>query len=193
MNDDYLWDRTGEPDKEVQDLEEVLGTLRYQPRPLSLPATTSISRRRSFVPGLAIAATIALLVLAATLWLRFHRAPAPNQVVRQSAPNSNLPLPKSSPRENVEQEAALPKVRPRIPIQHKDSTAVPALAKNQQRHRQLLIREAETARLEREQAAAVKEQLFVALRLTSAKLNVAQRKTQGVPSPGTIRNQHKIG
>ena len=34
MNDDYLWDRTGEPDPEIQQLEEVLGTLRYQPRAL---------------------------------------------------------------------------------------------------------------------------------------------------------------
>ena len=34
MNDDYLWDRTGEPDPEIQELEEVLGTLRYQPQPL---------------------------------------------------------------------------------------------------------------------------------------------------------------
>ena len=37
MNDDYLWDKSGEPDPEVQKLEEILGTLRYQPRPLNLP------------------------------------------------------------------------------------------------------------------------------------------------------------
>ena len=38
MNDDYLWDRTGEPDPEIQQLEEILGTLRYQPQPLAIPA-----------------------------------------------------------------------------------------------------------------------------------------------------------
>src|SRR6266545_7807215 len=34
IDSDYLWDRTGEPDPEIQELEEILGTLRYQPRPL---------------------------------------------------------------------------------------------------------------------------------------------------------------
>ena len=38
---DYLWDKTGEPDPEVQELEEILGTLRYQPRPLEIPAGCS--------------------------------------------------------------------------------------------------------------------------------------------------------
>jgi hypothetical protein len=40
---------------------------------------------------------------------------------------------------------------------------------------------------------AEKEQVLVALRLVSAKLNLAQRKTQGFPQLNTIRNQHKIG
>ena len=37
---DYLWDKTGEPDPEIQQLEEILGTLRYQPR-----------RSQSFAPS----------------------------------------------------------------------------------------------------------------------------------------------
>src|ERR1051325_9831840 len=70
MNDNYRWDRTGEPDTEVQQLEELLGTLRYQPRPLEFPATMSVTRRRTFIP-LTIAAAIALLVIGAGLWIRF--------------------------------------------------------------------------------------------------------------------------
>ena len=42
---DYLWDKTGEPDPEVQELEEILGTLRYQPRPLDIPAGLQVGRR----------------------------------------------------------------------------------------------------------------------------------------------------
>jgi len=61
---DYLWDKTGEPDPEIQQLEEILGTLRYQPRPLEIPAGLHIDRRRSFLRShaapLAIAATVAL-------------------------------------------------------------------------------------------------------------------------------------
>ena len=31
MNDDYLWNGTGEPDPEIQKLESVLGRLRHDP------------------------------------------------------------------------------------------------------------------------------------------------------------------
>ena len=40
---------------------------------------------------------------------------------------------------------------------------------------------------------AEKEQVLIALRLVSAKLNLAQRRTQGGPALNIIRNQHKIG
>ena len=39
MNENYLWDRSGEPDPEVQNLEQILGSLRYQPRPQRFPIT----------------------------------------------------------------------------------------------------------------------------------------------------------
>ena len=43
-----------------------------------------------------------------------------------------------------------------------------------------------------EEELAQKEQVLVALRLVSVKLNLAQRKAQGLPPVNTIRN-HKIG
>jgi hypothetical protein len=43
MKEDYLWDRSGEPDPELQKLDEILGTLRYQPQPLSSWVFGSIS------------------------------------------------------------------------------------------------------------------------------------------------------
>ena len=64
MNEDYLWDKSGAPDPEIQQLEEILGTLRYQPQPLRL------ARRRNYVALLAIAATVAVALLAGGLWLR---------------------------------------------------------------------------------------------------------------------------
>ena len=42
IDGDYLWDKTGEPDPEIQQLEEILGTLRYQPRPLEIPEEIQI-------------------------------------------------------------------------------------------------------------------------------------------------------
>jgi hypothetical protein len=44
-----------------------------------------------------------------------------------------------------------------------------------------------------EEELAQKEQVLIALRLVSAKLNLAQRKAQGLPQVNAIRNQHKIG
>src|SRR6266850_5370843 len=69
MNDDYLWDKSGEPDPEVQQLEEILGTLRYEHRALEIPSQPT-GRRHSYFPILAIAAIIALAVVAGGLWLR---------------------------------------------------------------------------------------------------------------------------
>ncbi len=49
MNDDYLWDRTGEPDPEIQQLEQALGTLRHQPQRFEIPASLMVARKRSRV------------------------------------------------------------------------------------------------------------------------------------------------
>ena len=73
MKDDYLWDKTGQPDPEIQKLEEILATLRYQPKPLGLP----VSRRRSYFPLLAIAASLLLALLAGGIWLRVRNQSVP--------------------------------------------------------------------------------------------------------------------
>lgn len=67
MNDDYLWDKSGEPDPEIQKLEEMLGTLRYQPQALKLP------RRRNYLALLAVAATVVMALLAGAVWTQIQR------------------------------------------------------------------------------------------------------------------------
>jgi negative regulator of sigma E activity len=71
MNDDYLWDKSGEPDPQIQQLEEILGTLRHQPQPLNLP------RRRNYLALLAIAATVVMALLAGGLWTQI-KSPNPS-------------------------------------------------------------------------------------------------------------------
>jgi hypothetical protein len=96
MNDDYLWDKSGEPDPQIQQLEEILGTLRYQPRPLSLP-----QRQRNYLrPLLAIAATVVIALLAGGLWLQVEKGEAsiPAIALENSAPvRIQAPWPESSP------------------------------------------------------------------------------------------------
>src|SRR5262245_56570504 len=69
MNDDYLWDKTGEPDPQIKQLEEILGTLRYKPQPLEIPKDLPSLKRRNFFPWAAIAATLLLALLAGGIWL----------------------------------------------------------------------------------------------------------------------------
>src|ERR1700730_11221745 len=68
MRDEYLWDRSGEPDPEIQKLEEVLGRLRSKQSP---PQWSEKSRVRT-IPERgrwrgAIAAGVVLIIAAS--WL----------------------------------------------------------------------------------------------------------------------------
>ena len=71
MNDDYLWDRSGEPDSEIVHLEGVLGKLCWS-KPLALGLPSASVRRRW--PLLSMAAAAALLLAAgATRYVRTTR------------------------------------------------------------------------------------------------------------------------
>src|SRR6266851_3093928 len=184
MDNNYLWDRSGEIDPDIQQLEETLGALRYQPQPLRIPTSLQIRRRRSFYPLLAIAAAIALVAIALGLWFAFkqHQVTLPLDV-RQNAQPVPMQIEKQLPQPK---HAALnPGANP---------------VRSQKRHREpthaLLARSKVRAPAPpplTPAELAEKEQVLVALRLVSFKLNVAQRKAQGLPAPNSIRNQHKIG
>lgn len=70
MSDDYLWDKSGEPDPEVEQLEQLLGNLRYRrkPGPLPLPQRAPIRPRRFDSPTLAAVAAVLLMMVAAGVW-----------------------------------------------------------------------------------------------------------------------------
>src|SRR6185369_7624069 len=90
---DYLWDRTGEPDPEIQELERVLGALRYQPRPLEIPAGLAPARKNTFGPRfLAIAATIAIMLLGVGLWFGLQKTKT-GEVANVNKSVTNVPSP----------------------------------------------------------------------------------------------------
>jgi len=190
MNDNYLWDRTGEPDPEIQKLEELLGELRYQPQPLQIPANITVGRKRSFFVPMTIAAAIIMVAILSALWFQFSRKPdAPPLQSKQDAPvtPTNVPQPDSSQEQKTVTLKDEPEEqKPRRQL-NRNLLALNKRAVNK--------REVSAPRLTPEELAE-KEQVLVALRLVSAKLNLAQRKTVGAPqttSPNIIRNQHKIG
>jgi hypothetical protein len=69
MKDDYLWDGTGEPDPDIQQLEQTLSRFRYQPEPLKRAFDQQFpARRANWWPKLAAAAAIVLMALVG-LWI----------------------------------------------------------------------------------------------------------------------------
>jgi len=77
MNDDYLWDRSGEPDPEVDRLEQVLGKYRYQAKPLSPAVHSPWYQRRTGWIRVAAAAAAILIVCAAVWILKIQKATLP--------------------------------------------------------------------------------------------------------------------
>jgi hypothetical protein len=190
MNDNYLWDRSGEPDPEIQKLEEILGTLRYQPRGLEIPPHIQIGRHRNFFPAMAIAAAIALLAVLVGVWL-FNRRQAP-AFEAENTPPIDRPLSSAPPATNTDDQNAIVTVvkSPKQTGVQKQREAPRNLqARNQSSFNRTVVRQPTLTPEE----LAEKRQVLVALRLVSAKLNLAQRRTQGAPQLNTIRNQHKIG
>ncbi|HET6980141.1 MAG TPA: hypothetical protein VFI24_27660 [Pyrinomonadaceae bacterium] len=178
MNDDYLWDKSGEPDPQVQQLEEILGTLRYQPKPLEIPEDLPRSRKRNHFPWLAIAAAVLLAIFAGGLWFSMRsRGEAPAREARATPPApvkevtpDGTAAPKSpelKPEPRKEEVVALHKHRPK--------STVPALSKQ-----------------EREEALMAKEQMMLALRVATEKLSLVHKKTQNQNS-NQIKNQHRVG
>jgi len=191
MSEEYLWDKSGEPDPEIQQLEQILGSLRYQPSALELPTETVTEHRKSYLPLLAIAATLVLTVFAGLLWFSLHnRAPKTGvtKVVTPAVPEvSPKVIPNVMPKSDTTSDTT-------SPSEKKQSTAQATVPRS---NKQFVARDIRRVHkpevVPTEEALHAKEQLMTALRLASEKLNLAQRKAQGPASPNQIRNQHKIG
>lgn len=76
MQDEYLWDKSGEPDVEIVRLEETLAQFRYQP-----------VKRRVQIPYRLAAAAVVVLTLAASFFF-WHRAPASGWVLTANSGQS---------------------------------------------------------------------------------------------------------
>jgi hypothetical protein len=195
MNEDYLWDKTGEPDPEIELLERKLTSLRFKrpAEPLPLPAVTTPPRyffRLSLQrPALAAAAALVALLLAAGLWLGLRQ---PGTAVDHNALAGGTPVQQqqsardeSGPAQPTEPQPAPnvvglqePKVLATVPkprTQRRSSGARPLLVR-----RQASPRPEELARRGEE----AKAQLIKALHVASDKLNEVQKKIRGGQEQG---------
>jgi len=183
MNDEYLWDKSGEPDPEIQELEQILGTLRYQPNTLVLPDDAQPLKRNHRLPLIAIAASLLVALLTAGLWLIVTKKPEQQLNAKTNVPPAPSPVPEQVSKTVKNSGEGIVSFKA---LEHERNTVVKNVRRSSRMATPSLTME------EREQALQVKQQLMVALRVASEKLNLAHRKTQG-PSPNQIRNQHKVG
>ena len=183
MKDDYLWDRSGQPDQEIQQLEEILGELRYQPRPLEVPADLKAGSKRSTF--YAIAAAVTMIALGLGAWLAVQRQETPVATGLQSPPAEvKMATPEESKPTAV--IAATGDAAPAVP----EITRRPVRVKPQ---RPRTTRTLQMSSEEVAEAVAAKERLMMAMRLASSKLNYAQKKAQGSNPAQPVFHQHKIG
>ena len=195
MKEDYLWDRTGTADEEIEELEQLLGTLKYQPQQLEIPAGAIVRQKPFSFRPLAIAATIAILLLGAGLWRSLQK---PSEFQATNSGNT------SAPNQSLNSEKAIPISAPPLGELARESTRIAKVkTTNRVRHYSLTASarhsrhttqtEPRLGANEVAEAQAAKEQLMLALRVVSAKLTVAQKRTQGANPANQIQNQHKIG
>jgi hypothetical protein len=206
-NGDYLWDRTGEPDPEVQELEEILGTLCYQPRPLEIPADLQTNPTRgffaTFAPRLAIAATLAMVLFGLGLWLSLHRSqqrPSAVAVKTPTAPataensdSTKQPTPDEGGKSAGLSTLGAPEKKDASHRHSASSSLAANTSRSRHQTRESLVKQQQIAAQERREAEAAKDELMLALRVASAKLSFAQKKTQNVNPREPVHNQHKIG
>jgi hypothetical protein len=181
MRDDYLWDRSGEPDPDVQSLESILGNLRHKGRAPQMPVEqnlrTALYRRPRSFTWLAAAAAIALLMVALGVWLALHTRSVQPSVAKESpviAPQEQ----KSPSPASAAQESAAPTKNETVAI------APPALPRSRRttvRQKQYATDAAQLNASQEEltEGRIAKERLIKALQITSSKLNFAQKKGRG--------------
>ncbi len=198
MRDDYLWDKSGEPDPEIERLEQLLGDLRYQrPRSeLTLPQRAPDHARSIFRPALAIAAAVSFVMLAAGVWLQLG--------VRQGGAAAGIAAvnvqpgsarewfsPDSLTAQTVIDETKQAAPGGMIEIAGRDDGGRRAVIsrRREQSSGAPLANASLTRREERikwDEGVAAREQLMKALHLASTKLNQVQKKIQDNKSSGPV-------
>ncbi len=172
MSDNYLWDRSGEPDPEIENLEKILGRFQHQKSEFHFP--NKLDRRNYFIKiGAAAAALMIFLIGGIFSYSRIGIMSGQRQAGGRSTQNNSQPsvaLPNfgavnfSKPNQMIVQSG--PDLAPR----NFDSDSSRGYCKPRIRHTLIAHSHNEQAR-----AAA---RLLLAMRIASEKLNGAQRRVE---------------
>ena len=205
---DYLWDKTGEPEADVEELENLLGALKHKGRPLEIPATAMPNLVRPPAatifsrPRLAIAASLILMLLAGTWLVTRQNEQQTNhlaEVKRESVTNGN----RQSGNEVVsnigtgKNTIVNPTVAPKptengvgiinVTVPKRQRPSQQFFARRQKRQQQPRVNKDAPTLPQREEIAVSPQEgreatakVMLALRLASAKLNFAQRELREI-------------
>ncbi|HEX8493592.1 MAG TPA: hypothetical protein VF658_12165 [Pyrinomonadaceae bacterium] len=200
MSDDYLWNKSGTPDPEIERLEQLLGDLRYR-RPsgnLPLPQSAPVSSRRSFPPVFAIAAAVLFMMVAAGAWFALglrnqETTPGVAAINVQPGAARDWPNPESmsvmtAPVTSVEtNEPELKFSGPKASRLNRQRRS-PELRRGAQPDVQLASSSSPNRRerISEDEGVAAREQLIKALHLASSKLNQVQKKIQDNKAAGPV-------
>ncbi len=196
MKEDYLWDKTGAVDPEIERLEKALAVFRYQEtEPPALPAKIIPFERKTprnfFRFAFAFAACAAFVMVSLGVWFQFSSGKievakdstetiAP-QIVEQISDAKPITKPEDlivkkvePPKQSVERNAV------------KIKKSVPAIA----RQNNLIARNVEvkkpTVKLTKEEKYAY-DQLMLALSVTSSTFKKVKDKVDGVEEKTVVR------
>jgi len=137
------------------------------------------------------------VLLGLGLWLGLQRLQRdqPAQLVKQADPPTAKPSPANE--SNQDQHAVVAPTNNQTPQQiggpRRRDLNQPRLAANTKRVRDNRVNGQQLTAARRQEAETAKNQLMLAFRMVSAKLNFAQKKAQELNQREPVHNQHKIG
>jgi hypothetical protein len=175
MKDEYLWSGSGDPDPDVAELEELLSGLGFERNRTSCPVPTNRGfGRSSFRFPTAIAAALALVALSGAVLL-FSRTGARDGLTISPLPSNEVA---AAPPSIVDLGPAAPTLSaspgsPRIwPTRKSNAWSRRGTVRS---NSTLVARKSAQSPVDRMEGELAKDELLLAMRIASAKLNMAQK------------------
>jgi hypothetical protein len=199
---DYLWDKTGEPEEDVERLENLLGQLRFQPRTFEVATTLPFAPRRTVAPArraftwsrFAIAASLLLMLLAGAWLIAMKQRTNNSQQVAGAQPTgvdstSSKQQPQPPQQQNKNQLAGSSQTNTANVSRHQRREFIsvanlkrPATLSRHSNVGDVNATREEIASLTPQEKMAM-EQFMLAMRVTSEKLGYAERQVATLNAP----------
>lgn len=178
-NNNYLWDGSGEPDQEIENLEKLLGQFKHQKKELNIPKQSL--RWPVYVRFALVAATI-LVTLSVGLWLSVHKLSPKSDNSSATRLNTNIPSLETKPKQTDDKltktQAVTGLNKVDKPINNTDKTMTVRVSYHKSHHTSLKPKQSEMAMVSVDEGKEAAKQVLIALQIASTKLNIAQKRLQ---------------